>query len=417
MGPGPAFSHAFYGNVAILLVALVLAEALVVCLAGVVRTLISRRADDAASPSSASTAGLGQGILRPTRRVLFEAARTGEPSLVVPVMEAIGSADATTSTLGSLAVGRQPESYGGASTVLIATAERADPRRDAVAEWALSTVCDVYAGLIPTLFVSPACGVRLAAIGAAVRRLSGSNVSASEEQGLLSLLREATRSEREQVAEQACRGIGRLRDERSLPWLFHALSSGPYVVKRAAIHALGELGNIRAIERLVNELEKDEEDLRPELLEALERCVIPPLDSWLSSAYSSPAFARVAALRALGTQGSPELAEAVLPLLDDGDKGVRRAAALAIAGIARASAPRSLNSGILEVLIGRFDAEGSQSTRQALLDAVAASRDDRASKLLRDRAGRVPAVLSGKLEAAVDLLDACVPRGERLRDP
>jgi HEAT repeat protein len=100
-------------------------------------------------------------------------------------------------------------------------------------------------------------------------------------------------------------------------------------VRHAAIRALGQIGDARAVEPLIALLHEHDPLLRVEVAEALGQLrdarAVEPLLFMLSGGYAECA----AAAKALGVMGDPRAIPPLLDLLYDSDEAMRRAAARA----------------------------------------------------------------------------------------
>lgn len=133
------------------------------------------------------------------------------------------------------------------------------------------------------------------------------------------------------VREKAASALGQIGDVRAIEPLITALNDGEWYVRGAAAEALGRIRDTRAVEPLIAAL-KDKE-IRMAATDALGRIgdarAVEPLIAVLKDP-SNPNYARVHVLAALGAVAEPRAVEAMVAALNDNAIDVRKAAADAL---------------------------------------------------------------------------------------
>ena len=109
---------------------------------------------------------------------------------------------------------------------------------------------------------------------------------------------------------------------------------------------------------------------------------------------------RVAALRAIGVAGIPTACLGLAPLLHDPRSELRRAAAAAVADIARIAAGHGIHADVVHHLGTQLQQEQEPRVLLALLDAIEACRASAALPAIRQKLPHVgPALRERGLEA------------------
>ena len=111
----------------------------------------------------------------------------------------------------------------------------------------------------------------------------------------------------------AAEALGELRSEQAVTELLRLFDASDSDVRSAAARALGKIGSIESVDRLLDVAEHDKE--------------------WA---------VRTWAIAALGSIGDPAAAPRLVPLLDDANPDVRASAALALGQIGDTSAAEDL---------------------------------------------------------------------------
>ncbi len=134
--------------------------------------------------------------------------------------------------------------------------------------------------------------------------------------------------------------LGRLADPRAVRPLVSALRDENYVVRGAAARALGNLGFPMAegaIERLFRVVDDEEQFVRKEARQALERLAsAQSLDYFVSALSNSRPSVRLAAIHILATLDEGEARVALIEPLGDEDEEVQAEAIVAVKGLGQA---------------------------------------------------------------------------------
>ena len=162
-----------------------------------------------------------------------------------------------------------------------------------------------------------------------------------EERALLKyigMLQTGTEIER----REACYQLGKIGDIQAVEYLLNALNDDTFSVHRAAITALGAIGDTRAVEPLVEKLRSHDVWIRKAAIDALLQFGSEAVNSILPLLSSESPGVRESAVTTLGLIGDPQTTEAIKALLQDPDTQVSLAASNALAHLDQSSAVSSL---------------------------------------------------------------------------
>ena len=152
-----------------------------------------------------------------------------------------------------------------------------------------------------------------------------------------------------QVRFDAARLLGEIGDPRAVQPLIDALEDEEVMVRNEAARVLGEIGDPRAVDPLINALDREEDysiGVRWDVIEALGKLgdtrALEPLTALLRDKADDT---RLHAARALGKIGDPSAVDPLITALKDKYGKVRRAATAALKKLQRKSSVSSLASG------------------------------------------------------------------------
>ncbi len=136
------------------------------------------------------------------------------------------------------------------------------------------------------------------------------------------------------VRRQAAHALGELGNARAVPALIDALKDADVEVRQKAMHALGELGDARAAAAIASALKDTDPRVRSHAAGALAEIGDKgAVDALIAAVKDSNVEVRRRAVHALGEIGDERALPALTAALKDEDAGVRRQAIQAIAEI------------------------------------------------------------------------------------
>jgi HEAT repeats len=343
-----------------------------------------------------------------TLRGLEAARRWPSSDLTGPLAGCVLGENDRVSIGALLAIGAHPHVYGAASQAVLALASVAPPGRRFVTAWSLERLADAYPGFIPIMAADRSPLSRLCAVRSAAKRLRGHDIGPDERSSLDGVLASGAGDPDARVRERACLALGDYPSVERIALLGKALDDSSLRVKRAAVSALGRTADAKALAALLTTLEVEDPPLIAEVTDALRKVPVRAPEVWVAAAYEGSFGRRVAALRALGTLRDVEVCETLLPLLNDGDKRIRRLAARVLASVAANAAPARPRLAVFEGVLRRFDSEPSRSAKEAMVAFLAISGERGILNALRARIKAVDPAMGEKLGEAAKLLEETI---------
>jgi HEAT repeat protein len=205
------------------------------------------------------------------------------------------------------------------------------------------------------------------------------------------------------VRARACRRLATLERHQAVALALAALEDGESEVRRAAAEVLGILAGKAELPDLLKLFAAVDSARAPEVLRVLAQVgARHPGELVLTATGTGETDVRVAAIQALGATGLMSVAADVAELLVDRVKDVRRAAAAALADIARLARNQALPPGTIERIVRQLERERSSSVTMALIDVIEVSRAAVATEaLLR----KLPDMHAAIRQRALEVMD------------
>ncbi|MDO9129775.1 MAG: HEAT repeat domain-containing protein, partial [Anaerolineales bacterium] len=142
----------------------------------------------------------------------------------------------------------------------------------------------------------------------------------------VSLVR-ALSSDNAMVRNYAMETLG-VQSDRLLSYLVQVLQTGTAEIRRAAVYALGRLGDREAVEHIISALDDEEAGVRREAVHSLEQ--LEAVEGLIGALTNPDAQVRNAAVYALRDLGDPKAVEPLSGLLSDPEAYIRQSVCFAL---------------------------------------------------------------------------------------
>jgi len=190
----------------------------------------------------------------------------------------------------------------------------------------------IIAGLIPFLFTKPVIAqVRTAVPQTSVVPAATQMPTDEATQKRIEELIAQLGDKNWRVRRAAIDALGKIGDPQAVQPLIKALSDRDLRVRQSAANALGEIGNPQAVEALIKALEDENWFVRQSAIKALGKTDDPQaIQSLIKALIDRDSRVRVSAARTLGEIGDPQAVQPLIKALSDRDLRVRQSAADAL---------------------------------------------------------------------------------------
>jgi HEAT repeat protein len=191
------------------------------------------------------------------------------------------------------------------------------------------------------------------------------------------LIKALTYEEDSSVRQAAARALGQIGDVRAVEPLIAALKNSKIVVGQAAAGALGQIGDARAVEPLIAALKGKKYDVCKAAVAALAKIGVLALEPLIAALKDSRWDVREAVAGVLGEIGDARAAEPLIFALNDSDNNVRKAAvgALGQIGDVRSIEPLIAALSRYDVRKAAVDALGQLGDAHAIEPLMVALKD------------------------------------------
>ena len=317
-----------------------------------------------------------------------------EPAPILFLTVCLLAGDPLVAGSAALLIGDRPEAYPETAVPLATALRDAGPRSARALAWALERVLASHPESIPFLDGDPSAAVRRSALGAAAAVLASPGVPQRPVAAPLRPMVEAGTADPDagvrEVAFEALRFLGAPRG----PELWRAGLGDPEErVALAAARSLAAAGNGEAAKLLIGELHGRERRLRSQVLAALSELDLDAA-AFRRELAAAEAGARAWALEVLGAVGGRADAGELLAGLDDGEPGVRAAAAAALRRLAsRHPGPQPW----LPRLFDRWREASDPRLLVALAECLATTGEAGAPEAILARLASVPEAMRERL--------------------
>jgi hypothetical protein len=313
--------------------------------------------------------------------------------------------DAELGVMASAAMARRPATFTDASAAIACfVGLDPEPPRALAGRWALRRIleADTRRAAVHARDVAPAVqSVALASVDA--RTLAAQTDQRGE---IVALALARTTDASAQVRAAAFTALSRANQLVPPAPVEQGLADAEEIVRTAAAQALplvdsNRLGLLAALDRA-----------DPGVGRTLRRALRTRADGSAPRTEPTVAAARAAWFSGVAAVPTAAAEDAAAHALTDPDAAVRREAALALAAIARAGAPR-LQKTTVDALLTRLEAEGSGPVSGAIVEALEAADDERAAGALTALAARAKPTWRLRLTEAAALAQRVRAASER----
>jgi HEAT repeat protein len=318
-------------------------------------------------------------------------------STAVLLSQALGP-DEPVSADAAAVIARYPLEHAAALTGMIAMVKTAPPRARLAGLWAVRSLLRARPECCSVCWRDPDPQVR-AAVVASVER--DGRPAAPERLAPADIVENASGDADPIVRRAAYAALHVLGRERARPVVWRGLDDEDPEVVRLAAGRLGDIVDVATLPRVVEYLATARRENVRSVLQAVARMDGSIVEPLIQLALTAPRLkTRVAALRAIGVASVPSACLGLVPLLHDPRSELRRAAAAAVADIARIAAGHGIHADVVDHLGTQLQQERESRVLLVLLDAIESCRAAGALAVIRRKLPDVgPAVRERGLEA------------------